>query len=447
MIIICNNLKVRIRVSVMKSWATHLSIILVGFSLGVFLYHIISQRIEGFESNINAYKDSSDYKKQKQAIIDRFDAVSSKRRGINDMLSNGTKDMSEDEQCLVNFQVLSARFTGFIGPNGQNYFDPEIAIPYALKAGCRSFIYEIDYLEDCVGGEETVDYYPKLVIRDINGRLIVNPETSEPMCVTDRTSTIFKVSRILRDNAFSGAIQNSTDPLIIVLFLHRLPPAERTGNKRLLRFYSRIAKGLAPLTDKTIDSILQGGIFSRQKQEGALLINNIRTYEGRVLVFCNADTSAFREAKGFNQKEDLDFLVNLRLTYKQTQLGCTSSPSGASFGGIETVDSFLVTPPDQVTNACNDLKLRWTVCLGKDPLAVVEKEKFDKLTGTYGVHCVPIQFYNDEYKYVFDSKLFEKWSYIPKPKALRYKKQPIAVPAKQVKEADANGGQLRMPVA
>jgi hypothetical protein len=428
----------------MKDWATHLSIILVGFALGVFLYHVISQRVEGFESNINDYKNNSDYKKQRQEIIDRFDAISSKRRGIDDMLSNA-KDMSDDEKCIVNFHVLSTRFTGFIGPNGQNYFDPDFAIPYALKAGCRAFVYEIDYLEDCVGEGKEFDYYPKLVIRDINGRLIVNPDTSSPMCVSDKNSNILRVSRILRDNAFSGTLQNSSDPLIIILFINRLPPAERTGNKRLLTFYSRIAKGLRPLTDKTIDSILQGGIYSRQKQEGSLLINNIKTYEGRVLVFCNADTSAFREAKGYSQNEDLDFLVNLRLTYKQTQLGCTSNPTGASFGGIETVDSFLVTPPDQVTNTCNDLKLRWTVCLGKDPLAVIEKATYEKLTATYGVHCVPIQFYNDGYKYMYDSKLFEKWSYIPKPKALRYKKPSIAVPAKQVKEADANGGALRMP--
>ena len=105
----------------------------------------------------------------------------------------------------------------------------------------------------------------------------------------------------------------------------------------------------------------------------------------------------------------------------------------------------MVVPPDQVTNTCNDLKLRWTVALSQDPLSVVEQSKFDKLLSTYGVHRVPIQFYNDEYKYAFSNKLFEKWSYIPKPKALRYRKPPIAVPAKQVKEANANGGALRMP--
>jgi len=429
----------------MKDWVTHLSIILVGFAIGMVLYHIITQRIDGFENAIQDFKNKSDYKKQRQEIMDRFDAISSKRRGFEDMLANGAKDMTEEEQCFVNFHVLATRFTGFIGPNGQNYFDPEFAIPYALKAGCRAFMYEIDYKEDCVGGGEAVDYYPTLVIRDINGRLIVNPDTSSPMCLSDKNSNILRVSQILRNNAFSNTNQNASDPLVVVLYLHRLPPAERTGNKRLLRFYSRIAKGLRPLADKTIDSILQGGIYSRQKQEGSLLINNIKTYEGRVLVFCNADTSAFREEKGYAQYEDLDFLVNLRLTYKQTQLGCTASPSGASFGGIETVTSFLITPPDQVINACNDLKLRWTVCLGTDPLAIVEKDKFDKLSSSYGVHCIPIQFYNDGYSYVYDSKLFEKWSYIPKPKSLRYRKLPIAVPAKQVKEADANGGQLRKP--
>jgi hypothetical protein len=428
----------------MKQWVTHLSIVVVAFALGFFLYNVIARRVEGFANNIQKFKDSADYKKVRETLVARIDPIASKRRGIDDMLSNGTKDMPEHEQCLVNFHVLATRFTGFIGPNGQNYFDPEIAIPYALKAGCRSFIYEIDYLEDCVGNGEQFDYYPKLVIRDIHGRLIVNPATSEPQCVSDRTSTIFKVSRILRDNAFSSTIQNSTDPLIVVLFIHRLPPTERTGNKRLLTFFSRIAKGLQPLADKTIDSILQGGIYSRQKQESALLINNIRTYEGRVLVFCNADTSAFRDAK-YPQNEDLDFLVNLRLTYKQTQLGCTSNPTGASFGGIETVESFKVVPPDQVTNTCNDLKLRWTVALSQDSLKAVDKNAFDKLTNTYGVHCVPIQFYNEEYDYVYDKKLFEKWSFIPKPKSLRFVKPPVAVPAKQVKEADAKGGQLRAP--
>lgn len=412
--------------------------IILGVILGYFLSRQIVKKYEGFEASIEAYKSDPEYKKQLAKIVNRFDPVSSKRRDYTDMLASVT-DMPDVEQALVNFQVLACRFTGYLGPFQNGYFDAEQATLYALKAGCRSFILEIDYLDSCE------DYYPKLVVRDVQGKLVTKSESTLPTCNSDISSNIRQVAQTLRDAGFGSLVQNSKDPLIIVLYLLRLPPREKTGNKRLLTYYSRIAKALEPLIDKTTDSTISGGTFARQQQESLLLTNHIKDYEGRVLIFCNSDTSGFRTATGIPQNEDLDYLVNLRLSFKQTQLGCTSSQSGGSFGGIETAESFLVVPPSQVDNTCDELKLRWTTCLSQDPSVPVSEKTFSTLSEQFGVHCVPIQLWDDKNTFMFTDKTFGKWSYIPKPKDLRYRRLPVAVPGEQTPATDAKGGKLRSP--
>lgn len=424
----------------MQFWALSLIAIGLGVVLGYFLSQQILKRQEGFQNSIQAYKSDPEYKKQLKSIVDRFDPISSKRRDYTDML--GSSDIPEVEQALVNFQVLSCRFTGYLGPFKNGYFDADQATLYALKAGCRSFILEIDYLESCA---DSGDYYPKLVVRDVQGKIMSKSESTQPMCDSDSSSSIRHVCQVLRDIAFSTQVQNAKDPLIIVLYLLRLPPREKTGNKRLLTYYSRIAKGLEPLLDKITDSTINGGTFARQQQESLLLTNHIKDYEGRVLIFCNSDTSGFRTATGIPQNEDLDYLVNLRLTYKQTQLGCTSSQSGGSFGGIETVESMLVVPPSQVDNTCDELKLRWTVCLSQDPSVPVNQKNFEALSQQFGVHCTPIQLWDSTNTFMFGDATFGKWSFVPKPKDLRYRRLPIAVPAEQTPATDAKGGKLRSP--
>lgn len=428
----------------MQPWILSLITVAVGFLFGYFLSITFAKKVEGFAQNIDAYKKSADYIKQLKLIVNRYDPVSSKRRNFLDMLSQ-VKDMPESEQCFVNFQVLGCRFTGYLGPFEQGYFDPIQSVLYALKAGCRSFILEIDYLDSCVSDNNTASsYYPKLVIRDAQGKLVTRSESTLPACPSDVASNILQVCKTLREVAFSSQVQNPNDPLIIVLYLLRLPPPEKTGNARLLTYYSRIAKGLKPLLDKTIDNTINGGTFARQAQESLLLTNSIKSYEGRVLFFCNSDTSPFRGA-GYSQSEDLDYIVNLRLSYKQTQLGCTSNQTGGSFGGLETTGSFLIVPPSQVDNTCDQNKLRWTATLSQDPKDPVDEPTFKALADKFGVHCVPIQLWDDKNTFMFTDDRFGKWSYIPKPKQLRFRKPPVAVPAQQTPAADAKGGMLRPP--
>lgn len=420
-------------------------VFIVAIVFGYFISIYFTRRTEGFQAEIDAYKSDPEYKKTLAAIVDRFDKSGDKRRGIDEML-NSVTDMPKDEQCLVNFQVLTCRFSGYLGPFNNGFVDTDKSILYALKAGCRSFVLEIDYLDTCVKKGEAYDYYPTLVVRDVQGKIVSRGESTLPQCNSDISSSIKQVSESLRRYAFSNNVQNPNDPLIVVLYLLRLPPREKVGNKRLLKYYSRIAKNLQPLVDKSAASMVSGGSFSRQQQESRLLINNIKDYEGRVLFFCNSDTSEFRNTKpAFPQSEDLDYLVNLRLSYKYTQMGCTQNQTGGSFGGIESVESFIIIPPSQIDNTCKDLSLRWTLCLSEDPSKPVSKENFDTLSQTFGVHSVPIQLWDTGNTFMFAKDTFEKFSFMPKPKSLRYKKPPVAVPAKQAVEADAKGGSLRSP--
>jgi hypothetical protein len=142
----------------------------------------------------------------------------------------------------------------------------------------------------------------------------------------------------------------------------------------------------------------------------------------------------------------LDFIVNLRLTYKQSALGATAMPSSGSFGGLEMVESMLAVPPGQVTNTMEENKIRWTACLKRDTLAPVSERDYDTMTRDLGVVCVPMHIWNPDNQYLFTDSRFGKWSFIPKPKGIRYRRPPIAVPAKQAPEANANGGMLRTPV-
>lgn len=418
--------------------------------IGLIIHSYSIRQIETFANAIDAYKSDPSYKKQVKLLVDRYDATAGRRRGVDDMLGSLGGSMPEDEQCLINFNVLGARMTGYIGPDVDGYYDPDNSILYALKAGCRAFVFEIDYLETCIGKGDEYEYYPTLVMRDQQGKLISTPESTLPKCNSDRQSNLLRTSTVLRNLAFGNAIENRNDPLIIILYLLRVPPKSSSGPQRLVTYFSRIAKGLAPLFDRRTENIASGGTFARQQQEGLLLTNHIREYEGRVLFFCNADTSIFRDEdirrKNIPTNEDLDFIVNLRLTYKQSALGATAMPSSGSFGGLEMVESMLAVPPGQVTNTMEENKIRWTVCLKRDTIAPVSERDYDTMTRDLGVVCVPIHIWNPDNQYLFTDTRFGKWSFVPKPKEIRYRRPPIAVPAKQAPQANANGGMLRAPV-
>jgi hypothetical protein len=177
----------------------------------------------------------------------------------------------------------------------------------------------------------------------------------------------------------------------------------------VLDYYSNVAKALAPFQNRLLGNELDGGTYYRQKQEGRLLINNIKEYSGKVLIFSNANTIGFRETQVYTPAEDLDFLTNLRLFYTQTKLGVTDNSGAAPFGILETAEDYMIVPADRTDEVAEATKLRWTVCFSKDPSQPVSKDTYNKITSTFGVNCVPIMMFNtDANDFMFTDQAFKK---------------------------------------
>lgn len=407
--------------------------------LGLFLSVWFSSRLEGFESN---FRSNSRYIKQLDSIDKYYSTVKNKTRPIEDLLATKLAPPS-DEQCLVNFYALSTRFTGYLGPFDDGFFDANIAVERAVKIGVRTFILEIDYSDSDTNADGTPRYFPKLVVRDGRSRNRINPE-SDIKNQTVNNSTIKQVANAISKIAFSSSVDNATDPVIVVLYGLRMPP-----KKYQLEYMSNIAKCLEPLKDKRVDMLMQGK-YSRQENESKLLSNKITDYSGRVLVFANMDTTEFRnppKGKAYQPMEDLDYWVNLRLVYKQKQLGCTCSPAAGAYGILDSVDGYTVIPDDRKDETIRDTTLKWTVAISDDPEKPVPESVYNIAANKFGVQCIPIQLWDTNNKFMFDKKTFNTYSFIPKPEELRQRKAKVAVvdPKSVSTEMDANGGKLKAP--
>ena len=407
--------------------------------IAITVYSAINK--DDVQSSTSNHRLENGYKNQVTLLSEKYNPVASAKRPVTDLLNQNV--MPESEQCLVNFFSLGARYTGYIGPMNEGYWDPDIAIQIAINAGCRTFVLEIDYLDECDG--ETIKYFPRIVVRDVQGKMRIKFNSNRPICNSPQHSNIRDVCDKINFYAFAAGCQNATDPVIIVLYFLRQPPGSYKS-KTVLDYYSNVAKALAPFQNRLLNNELDGGTFYRQKQEGRLLINKITDYNGKVLVFSNANTNGFRESQLYSPMEDLDFLVNLRLMYTQTKLGITENDSGAPFGILETAEDYLIIPPDRTDEVAEATKLRWTICFSRDPSVTVTKDTYNKITSTFGVHCVPVTLFDTVNEdFMFQDNTFKKYSFIPKPEALRYINPPVVIPAEPNPNTDAKGGMLRAP--
>ena len=430
---------------------TIIAVLILGLviSFAYLLYISIYFLIQGVQYNVHSYKDSPDYQKALKIVSDLADTRAGPRQGMDSQVTA----VPDNQKCFVNFEILSCRFTGYLGPFSDGFFDIQSATVSALRMGCRCLVLEIDYIDNCP------TFFPQLVVRDIQGKneargaslhqacdsLPVDPTTS----TIPTKSTIYDVATVIANTAFSWNLPNASDPVVIVLYFLRIPPSDlSTGNSRLIDFFKGVAQGLKPLLRYSIDNIGPGGTFARQAQQLTLLTNDIRDYKNHVLFFSNADTSAFR---GTNTPTnlDLDYIVNLRLTYNQTQLGATSSTLGSATSGkggvLDTVQSYKNIDPQQIGATQQATQLTWTMNMDADPSVVIPNTDVNYLFNTIGTHSLPIQIWEPNYGYMFTDSLFKTYSYMAKPTNLRYTMPPPAQGIQQDKSANANGGSLLTP--
>ena len=214
-----------------------------------------------------------------------------------------------------------------------------------------------------------------------------------------------------------------------------------------------MAEALGPFQNRLITNEVHNGVFHRQRQEHNLLSGNITNYNGKVLIFSNADTSGFRESSvPYEPYKDLDFLVNLRLTYTQTKMGITENDT-VSYGILQTADDYMRIPTDRESTIIEEIKKKWTICLSSNPSIPVTPEIYKKITSLYGVHCVPACLFDTTaISFLFTEELFKKRGFIPKPcpdpknsSCLCYIPPPIVVAATASETMNSNGGSVSMP--
>ena len=379
------------------------------------------------------YREEKAYKQQNIMLSNKISRISN-RKDIFELLSKNNSNflkyyekMPPIQQCFVNFYSLGCRYSYYMGPMSEGYFDPDNAIKYNIKAGCRTFILDIDYLDECVG--DTITYYPRLVVRDINNRLRIKYNSNLPICNSPQHSNIKYVCDKINLHAFDRATcNNNSDPVIIVLYFLRFPPGSYYS-KTVLDYYSNVAKALSPFQDRLLTNEINGGTYYRHKQERRLLTNNIKKYKNKVLIFSNADTSGFvhDDAPSYSTHEDLDYLINLRLQ--------------SSSGALTIVTSYPNISIDKRDKTIEERKLIWTISLSDDPSIPVNDSLYYKAV-EYGVNCVPIVLFDENNDFMFSDKLFKSYSYIPKPYLLRHTKPLDYVPYKLSKKYDCDGGNL-----
>jgi len=343
---------------------------------------------------------------QQNLISNEYSGASSAKRAIvNDKAQLDIMKYT----CLNNFYALGCRYTGYIGPIEDGYFDPVASVQMAVNAGCRVFVLDIDYIDkQC----ETGNYIPRIVVRDAKGRMMI--QYNDQYQLNNPNGEIRQVCDAINTYAFGQGCQNRDDPVIIVLYFLRTPPGDSRSNT-VLRYYSAVAKSLEVFSNRLLSNETTGGIFHRQRQESLLLTGPITNYQGKVLIFSNAATSGFRDTKlSFPSNEDLDFLVNLRLSYSQTKLGKTERDL-TTFGILQSADDFMTISSTDKSETIAQTRNKWTICLSSNPSLPVSKETFQSISSTYGVQCVPANLFDiDASKFLFTTEWFKDFGFKPK---------------------------------
>ena len=388
-----------------------------------------------------AYKSATEYQTQVKLMNDLYEPYSTGKRPVLELLETERK-VPEAERILVNFHTLACRYPGFIGPFPSGYMDPDIGVQAAVMAGCRTFVLDIDYIEECKN--DSIGYFPRLVVRDMKGRLLINDETQKPLCNTMKHFELRAVCQKINQYAFSSSAPQQDDPIIIVLYFQRRPPGS-IKSKTVLDYYSNVAKALSPFRDRFLVNELDGGKFYRHQQEGKLLMNKITNYRGKVLIFNNANTSGFTDVKTYAAMDDLDFLTNLRLHTTQTRMGVTEQATGSSFGILQSTEDFMTIPDDRKDQVQGETQQKWTIALPSNPIQPITKEAYDTLTLTLGVQCVPAILFDSAYSYLFQDTTFKKYAYRYKSDALRYRKPPVVSPGEPNPSMNARQGRLVSP--
>jgi len=282
--------------------------------------------------------------------------------------------MKTDNQALYNWRPLTVRLVGYLGgSNGleNGVFDMKFGVDVALKLGTRCFFFDIDYLD-------AAPCRPLLLYRDKTGyKRSLN------------SGSILDGMTALSEKAFI----NNSDPILIVLYLHRLPP----GKKQQETFFLNLAKSLNPLAPNHLGTLNSSNYFSCGK-EAELFTSPITTYQQKFIVCVNYDTSQLTATT--TPTDNLHYWNNARIYQDPQGIDATLgsvTPSVAQGGSahikVASTDQILTisstgspTPQSTYATGCSSV---FTISLAP-PEYDYTNSKMETLLNTLGVQCVPL---------------------------------------------------------
>lgn len=264
----------------------------------------------------NSQKTTSNFANVQQAAeIQRVKAeenaaaLAPKSSGLSDLKKKEGFQNKEPQTDinLLNLQPFTVKQAGFLGPVQAGVFEEGSAIEQALRAGVRTFIFQIDYHEDSSKGPPSFPEAgePCLLYRDDSGKL-----------VSLNAGSILRVSKFLAELAFSDKIVSKNDPIVIILHGLRAPdPIEKP--KEYIRYCSAIAKQLKPLAPFHL-GLTSEGDYHRQALQGQLFTTPFTKFEKKIIILSTFDTTMFRNVKKLGLStidpvEDLDYWVNAQI--------------------------------------------------------------------------------------------------------------------------------------
>jgi hypothetical protein len=411
--------------------------LIIYFSYETYNYLKFSlHRREGFEGMLTT---SSEITSQANKISTTLKSLSASQR----VPSISTSPFSVNQDCLVNYQVLGVRMSGFLGPFENGYFHPQEAIKIASEAGARLFVLDIDYIDSC--SNRSGQYFPRIVARDVKNRNRIEETSNSPQCQSQQTSNIRQIAQAIKDFALSPLNPQNQDPVIIILNFLRIPPGSNKSSQ-VLNYYSAVAQALEPLYQDMLHNEPSGN-YSRQKQEGNLLTAPLEQFSGKVIIATNTDLTGFRDdSVSYSSRDDLDYLTNLSLFYTQSREGATQQAQGQVFGILEKVGDYQIIPDDRIDDQIEKSKLRFTVLLPDDPSQSVTEAQYVKAMNL-GANCIPMAIWDskDNLKLFYTQSRFYNSSWKAKPDSIRYTKPQPIVPAIPSAQLNSNGGFLRSP--
>lgn len=350
----------------------------------------------------------------------------------------GVAPIEEDEKVLINFAPLTITQPGFIGPLIDGVYNEREGVANAIRAGARCFILPIDYHEDAnlPKPQFAPAGQPCLLMRDAGGSIR-----------SLNSGSIQKIAETLSSMAFSDTTFTQNDPLMIVLYFVRTPDVNEDP-KAYLRFCSRVAKELNPLLPNLLGQTSEGS-YNRQAKQDSLFFSNLNQFEKKVILISNIDTTMFRTPEkaglpAFNPKEDLDFLVHVRMYKDSTQeFGATSQLSNNQMPRaiVDSLGFYKTIPKERAKSVIDTTKIRWTLAVPLPP-SVPDVDTIKIVADNYGVQCIPLRLYEKPTEAL---AMWNESAWRPKPKAVRFVNPKPFTPQQPSGKVNANQGRISSP--